>query len=90
MANIITGRQLIITVAGEIDINCNVMISDGVWTGAAAGATLTITDKSGRVLTWTAYQANYPVDLGKIGWLSGPITITTITSGTVFLFLGKS
>lgn len=89
MANQITGRQLIIDTAGEIDINCNINVTEGTWNNATAGDHLIITDKAGRVFTWICYQNNYPIDLGKIGWLSGPITVTTIASGILYLFLGK-
>jgi hypothetical protein len=89
MANVVTGRQIKIDSTGELPINCNLKVTDATWFNATTGAVLTITDSAGRVLTWICYATNYPIDLGKLGWLSGPITVTEIDSGIAYLFMDK-
>jgi hypothetical protein len=88
MANVINGRQILLSTTGVIPFG-NFKISDANWFNMAAGATFSFTDAAGRVFTYTAYQADYPIGIGKLGWIEGPVTITALTSGNVVLILDK-
>ena len=69
----------------------NVKIKGGMWTGMSAGAqTFTITDVAGRVYTYTSYQADYPVQIPELGWLSGPLTFGGTFTGEIDLYLASS
>lgn len=87
MANSFNGHQAIIVTATVAPIaTSNVKIRDGVWTNMAASATLQITDLAGRQFNYTAYAANYPIDIGPIGWLTG-LAVPIISSGELKIFL---
>jgi hypothetical protein len=89
MANVISGRQILINTTGVIPLG-NFKVSDGKWEGATGtGNIFSMVDAAGRVLSYTSFQADYPVDIGKLGWLSGPVTINRIDSGNVILVLDK-
>jgi len=88
MANNFTGRQLIIDTVPAVIPLANFKVGNAVWVDvAAAGDTFTIVDAAGRVYTYVAYQANYPYVIGKMGWISGPATVTVLTSGKVYMYL---
>ena len=87
MANDYSGRQIRLTTTGQIPLG-NLKIKGGIWTGMTAPATFSMTDEAGRNFDFTAYQSNYPVLIGELGWLSGPINITSLPTGEVVLFLG--
>jgi hypothetical protein len=86
MANDFTGRILRITATGVIPL-ANLKVEGGNWTGATAGEVFAITDVAGREYTWT-FPTEGDVTITKLGWLSGPVTITTIGGGQVLLYLG--
>jgi hypothetical protein len=94
VANIIGGRQLIINTTGLINLPCNFKVVDGWWQDiTAAGQTFSFTDAAGRAFSFTSWSAGgtgFPtVPIGKLDWLSGPITVTAIGSGNVYLILGS-
>jgi hypothetical protein len=94
MANTISGRQLIINTAGLINLPCNFKVVEAWWQDiAAAGDTFVFTDAAGRTFTFTAYSAGGtgipPLPIGKLDWLEGPITVTHIGSGNVYMILGN-
>jgi len=87
MANDFTGRILKITTTGSIPL-ANIKVKGGTWTGAAAGNVFAITDEAGRLYSWTFPADGSQVSFQELGWLSGPITITTMGGGQVNLYLG--
>jgi len=89
MANTFTGRQIIINATGVINIPCNMKVVECFWQDiVTAGDTFSFTDAAGRAYTFKAYAANYAQPIGKLDWLEGPITVTAITSGNVYMILG--
>jgi len=93
MANDSTGRQLIINTTGVVGPKCNFKVTDCWWQDiTAAGQNFTFTDAAGRSFNFTSYSAGGtgfpPLDIGKLDWLEGPITVTAIGSGTVYMILG--
>ncbi len=91
MANNVTGRQFILNTVGLVaGTGYNFKVAGGTWQApGAVGATFQFNDAAGRVYTYTAYQVDYPIDLGKLGWIEGPITITSLPSGVVYMYLDK-
>jgi hypothetical protein len=94
VANTVTGRQIIINTTGLINIPSNIKVIDGWWQDiTAASQTFSFTDAAGRAYSWTSYSAGGtgypPIPLGKLDWLEGPLTITAIGSGNVYLILGN-
>jgi hypothetical protein len=94
MANVITGRQIIINATGLINLPCNFKVVDAWWQDiTAASQTFSFTDAAGRAFSWTSYSAGGtgipPVPIGKLDWLEGPLTITAIGSGNVYMILGN-
>jgi hypothetical protein len=64
-------------------------MGDGYWQEAAhTGDVFKFTDGAGVSYTITAYQQDYPMPLGKLGWIKGPITITQLDSGIVYIPIG--
>jgi hypothetical protein len=89
MANSFNGHQAVIVTPTATPLaTSNVKIRGGEWTGMLAAATLQITDLAGKQFNYVAYQANYPIDIGPIGWLTG-LSIPVISSGELKLFLDK-
>lgn len=89
MANSFNGHQAIVTTATVAPIiTSNVKIRGGEWTGMLAAATMQITDLAGRQFNFVAYQANYPIDVGPLGWLTG-LAVPVISSGELKLYLDK-
>lgn len=86
MSNDFTGRILRITETGVIPL-ANFKVEGGNWTGAASTNTFSLTDVDGREYTWT-FPDEGDVTITKLGWLSGPVTITAIDGGQVLLYLG--
>ncbi len=87
MANDFTGRVLKITATGKIPL-ANFKIEGGIWTGGTAGDVFSIVDVAGRQYDWTFPTSGDAVVITKLGWLSGPVTITAIPHGEVQLYLG--
>lgn len=89
MANSFNGHQAIVdTPTTQPIIRSNIKVKGGSWTGMLAAATLTITDLAGRQFTFATPQANYPVDIGPLGWLTG-LAVPVISSGQLKLYLDK-
>lgn len=94
MANDFTGRQIIINATGQIGPPCNFKVVECKWQDInAVGDIFTFTDKAGRQFTFKAFggatgQGVFTLDIGKLDWLEGPLTVTTITSGQVYMILG--
>jgi hypothetical protein len=94
MANSFTGRQIIINTTGVINIPCNLKVLDCWWQDiAAASQVFSFTDAAGRAYSFTSFSSGGtgfpPVSIGKLDWLEGPITITSIPSGNVYMILGN-
>jgi hypothetical protein len=94
MANTITGRQLILNTAGFIFLACNFKVIECWWQDiTAAGQVFSFTDAAGRAYSFTSYSAGGtgipPLSIGKLDWLEGPITITSLPSGNVYMILGN-
>lgn len=95
MANVVTGRQIIINTSGLINIPCNIKVIDCWWQDiAAASDTFTLVDAAGRTYTFTTYSAGGtgfpPLSIGKLDWLEGPITVTIAdNTGNVYMILGN-
>lgn len=94
MANIVTGRQIIINATGLINLPANMKIVDGWWQDiTAASQVFSFTDAAGRAFSFTSWSSGGtgfpPVPIGKLDWLEGPITVTAIPSGNVYLILGN-
>lgn len=94
MANNISGRQLIINATGLINLPCNIKVVDGWWQDiAAASQVFSFSDSAGRAFSFTSWSAGGTgipnVSIGKLDWLSGPLTIATMPSGNVYLILGN-
>lgn len=88
MANNYSGRQLIIDTAPAIIPLANMKIGNMVWADAVAvGDNLTMVDEAGRTFIYLAYQANYPYVIGRLGWVSGPLTISVLASGKLYIYL---
>ena len=94
MANVIGGRQIVINTTGLINLPANMKIVDGWWQDiTAASQTFSFTDAKGTPFSWTSYSAGGtgfpPIPIGKLDWVEGPITVTALGSGNVYLILGK-
>ena len=89
MANTINGHQILAdTPTSNTLIKSYIKVRGGSWEGMGATDTLTITDLTGRQFIYKAYAANYPIDLGPIGWIYG-IAFPTLPSGQVKVYLDK-
>jgi hypothetical protein len=94
MANNFTGRQVIIDSTGQVGPVCNFKVTEFKWQDInAVGNTLEFTDAAGRDFKFTAYggaagQGVFTLDIGKLDWIEGPITVTTISSGKAYMILG--
>lgn len=86
MANDFTGRVLRITATGTIPL-ANFKVEGGDWTGGSGSFVLV--DAAGRTYTWTwDTTSGVPIVITKLGWLSGPVTISTFGGGEAHLYLG--
>lgn len=94
MANNFTGRQIIINATGFVGPACNFKVTECKWQDiAAVGDQFIFTDAAGRQFAFKAYggatgEGVFTLDIGKLDWLEGPINVTTITSGNVYMILG--
>lgn len=90
MANSWNGHQIIVDTPTTNSIvgNTNIKIKSGIWQGMTAPATLVLTDLAGRTFTYNAYQTNYQIDIGSLGWING-LTVPTISSGKVYFYTDK-
>lgn len=88
------GRQLIASGNTSTPVSmgprCNMKIIDGWWQDtAAAGDTLVFQDSVGRVFSYKASTDLVPIAIGKLDWFAGPITITQMSSGNLYIILGN-
>lgn len=89
MANSYNGHQILADTATATPIATNwIKVRGGIWEGMLASANMTITDISGRQFTFTAYQANFPIDIGPLGWIYG-CAFPVLSSGKVMLYLDR-
>ena len=86
MANVYGSRQMTLTTTGTIPFG-NFKVKGGIWTGSTSGNVFTLVDESGNTMSFTSYANNYPINIPEMGWLSGPVSITSLPSGTVQLYL---
>lgn len=94
MANVIGGRQLIIDTAGVINLPMNFKVIDAWWQDiTAASQVLTFNDASGRSFSFTSWSSGGtgfpPVPIGKLDWMAGPLTVSAIPSGKLYMILGN-
>lgn len=87
MANDFTGRILKLTTTGTIPL-ANFKIEGGIWTGGTAADIFTLTDVAGRSYDWTFPADGSAIVISKLGWMSGPVVITSLPHGEVQLYLG--
>ena len=86
MANDISGNPWYIDSTGTL-IQQRFKFEGGTWNGAAAAATLELTDNVGRVVFKAVFPNDLvPVAIPKMGWINGLIC-TTISGGNVSLFV---
>lgn len=94
----ITGRQIIISAvissATLVNIPANIKVIDGWWQDITAAAQVfSFTDAAGRAYSFTSYSAGGsgfpPISIGKLDWLEGPLTVTALPSGNVYMILGN-
>lgn len=93
MANNFTGRQMIINTTGVVGPPCNFKVTEAKWQDiGAAGDTFSFTDAAGRAFSFKAFAGAagsvFTLDIGKLDWVEGPITVTAISSGNVYMILG--
>jgi len=95
MAVVDGGRQIIVSASGQaFPVNvgpaCNMKIIDGWWQDTATSTdTLNFNDAKGRAFSFKASTDLVPIAFGKLDWLEGPITITQMSSGTLYFILGN-
>ena len=94
MANVVTGRQIIINTVAIVNLPCNFKVIDAWWQDiTAASQHFTFTDAAGRTYDFTSFSSGGtgfpPVPIGKLDWLEGPLTVTVIGSGNVYMILGN-
>ena len=85
-----TGRQirLVTSSTNAVSPYKNLKIDGGIWTGGTAGDQFSFTDVAGREFDWIFPADGSAVVITKLGWLSGPITITSLPHGEVQLYIG--
>lgn len=86
MANNFTGRILRIDTTGTIPL-ANFKVRGGTWTGGTAADVFTIVDAAGRSYSWTFPADGSAVTFQELGWLSGPVSVTSIPHGEVNWYL---
>lgn len=87
MANNISGNPIAITATGVL-FSQRFKFDGGTWNGAAANATLTLVDNTGRIVFNAVFPTDLtPVQIPKMGWLNG-LTCTVISGGNVSIFVG--
>ncbi len=101
MANVTVsdgGRQIIVAfvssggVALPVSVGppCNFKVIDGWWQDTVASTdTLAFNDAKGRAFTFKASTDLVPIAIGKFDLVEGPITITQMSSGTLYFILGN-
>ena len=85
MANDFTGRQWRITTTGPIP-GANFKVAGGVWTGATAGAVMSFVDAAGRQFDFT-FPTQGQLNVGFMGWVSGPAVITAMGGGEMLWWI---
>jgi len=87
VTNNYTGRIWRLVTTGTTPL-ANAKIEGGIWTGATAADLFSIVDVAGRQYDWQYPADGSAVVITKLGWLSGPITITSLPRGEVHLYMG--
>jgi len=82
-----TGRIMRLVTTGTIPF-ANFKIEGGIWTGGTASDQFSIVDAAGRQYDWVFPSSGDAVVITKLGWLSGPVTITSLPHGEVHLYHG--
>lgn len=89
------GNQIIVPAAGttfpvNVGPPCNFKIVDAWWQDTATAAdTLQFTDSKGRLFKFTASSTLQPIAIGKLDWVEGPLTITQMSSGILYIIKGN-
>jgi hypothetical protein len=86
MANDYTGRILKLTTTGTIPL-ANFKVAGGIWTGGTAADLFSLVDVAGRQYDFTFPADGSAVTIYKMGWLSGPVVVTSLPHGEVQLYL---
>lgn len=68
---------------------CMMKIVDAWWQDAAAANKLVFMDSKGRTFRYNFPTSLDPVAIGKLDWVEGPITITTMDGGVVYFVNGN-
>lgn len=84
--NNFTSRQWRIVTTGTSPL-ANTKIAGGIWTGGTAADQLSFVDVAGRQFDFIYPADGSAVVIGKLGWLSGPITFTSVPHGELILYL---
>lgn len=91
MAGIQNGtNQIVITgvvTGGLAGPPCNWKILDGWWQNYVVGDTLKMIDTKGRTFVYEAATNLEPVAIGKLDWVSGPLTVFTTGSANQVVYL---
>jgi len=81
-----SGRILRLVTTGTIPL-ANFKVKGGLWTGGTTSDVFSLVDEAGRQYDWVFPQYGN-VSISEMGWLSGPVTITSLPHGEVQLYLG--
>jgi hypothetical protein len=88
MANNITGNPVFIDTVATL-FTQRFKFDGGTWNSAAAAATLTLTDNTGRIVFRAIFPTDLnPVQIPKMGWVNGLIC-TVLSSGNVVIYVGN-
>jgi hypothetical protein len=61
----------------------------GTWNAAAASATMTLVDNTGRIVFQAVFPTDLtPVQIPRMGWING-LTCTVLSSGNISIFVGN-
>ena len=83
--NDFTGRQWRIVTTGTIPF-ANFKVAGGVWTGGTSGDIMSYTDSAGREYDFV-FPAQGQLNIGFLGWVSGPAHITAMPSGEMIWYI---
>jgi hypothetical protein len=85
--NDFTGRIWRIVAVGNIPF-ANFKVKGGVWTGGTAGQTASFVDVAGREYDFVYPSSGNALNIGEMGWVSGPAAITAMPSGEMQWWVG--
>lgn len=90
------GNQIIVdatTGAATLPITvgppCMIKVVDAWWQDAASANALVFQDSKGRTFRFLYPSSLDPVAIGKLDWMEGPITVTTMGGGVLYFVLGN-